>query len=298
VIRTRKDAHIVHRADIKSKMSDMTGTQKHSISDLLQRLNSADAGAAWVAFIDRFAPLMMKTVTQFDYRQDRSNECFVYICEKLSDQDFRRLQKFNTAGTSKFRHWLSTVVFNLCVDWHRTEFGRATVLPAITALPAFDQLIYRYIYQQGMSRHSCYQTIKSDFPELTKDQLSASLSRIHSLLTPRQRWRLRARSRRALTAGAESPGLHVSQVQDPGLDPESLAQAQEQATNLQTALSRLSIDHRLLLQLRFQEGLTFERIARLEQLGNAHRARRYVQAALDALYCQLQKVNIGRKRQN
>jgi RNA polymerase sigma factor (sigma-70 family) len=279
-------------------MIDMAGTQKHNTNDLLQRLNSADASAAWVVFIDRFSPMMMKTVSQFEFQQDRRNECFMYVCEKLSDQHFRRLQKFNTAGTAKFRHWLSTVVFNLCVDWHRAEFGRATILPAISALPAFDQLVYRYIYKQGLSHHSCYQTIKTDFPELTEDQVSASLSRIHTLLTPRQRWQLRVRSRRAGIAGSESPALHVSQMQDPGPDPESLAQTQEQATSLQTAMSLLSIDHRLLLQLRFQEGLTFERIARLELLGNAHRARRHVQAALDALHVQLQKLNVGRKRQN
>ena len=55
----------------------MTGEQKHNISDLLQRLNSTDASAAWAVFIDLFSALIMKTVSQFDYRQDRSNECFL-----------------------------------------------------------------------------------------------------------------------------------------------------------------------------------------------------------------------------
>ncbi len=276
----------------------MMDKQERDISDLLQRLNSTEAGAAWAAFIDRYAPLIMKTVNQLEFRQDRSSECFLFVCEKLCNQQFNRLQKFNTAGKATFRNWLSTVVFNLCIDWHRAEFGRATVLPPITALPAFDRLVYRYCYEQEMSRDSCYQTIKTDFPELTNDQVSASLHRIHSLLTPRQRWQLNMRNRRRDNTSTDSPGFPTERFQDPGPDPDALAQTEEEVVALQAALSRLSTEHRLLLHLRFQEGLTFKRIARLEHLGDSHRARRRVQAALDALYIQLKRAHIGQKRQN
>ena len=276
----------------------MTDEQKHNISDLLQRLNSAEAGAAWAVFVDQYSALIMKTVGQFDYREDRSNECFLSVCEKLCDDNFRRLQQFNTTGTATFNNWLSTVVFNLCVDWHRTEFGRATIVPAIAALPAFDRLVYRYCYQLGMSRDSCYQTIKSDFPELGKDQIAASLSRIHSLLTPRQRWRLSLRNRRGENIEVNSPGSHDAQIQDQKPGPDELAQAEKELADLQLAFSRLSVEHSLLLHLRFQEGLSFSRIALLEQLGDSHRARRHVQAALDALYIQLQRVNSRQKRRN
>ena len=239
----------------------------------------------------------MKTVGQFEYRQERSTECFLYVCEKLSDRQFRRLLQFNTAGTAKFRNWLSTVVFNLCIDWHRAEFGRAVMLPAIAVLPAFDQLVYRHCYVQGMSQGSCFQTIKTDFPELTSEQVTASLGRIHSLLTPRQRWQLSLRNRRGNHTGVDSEASTPEQLQDPGPDPDSLVQAEEETASLQEALYRLSIDHRLLLQLRFQEGLTFKRIAHVEHLGNTHRARRRVEAALDALYIQLKRGHTGRKRQ-
>jgi len=276
----------------------MTGEQKHNISRLLQRLNTADAGSAWAVFIDRYSPLIMKTLGQFEYRQDRSNECFLHVCEKLCERQFRRLQKFNTEGTAQFHNWLSTVVFNLCVDWHRSEFGRATMLPAISALPAFDQLIYRCCYEQDMSRATCFQSIKSDFPELTSEQVSASLCRIHSLLTPRQRWQINARKRHRIDSGEEASSLTAEQIRDPGLEPDSLAQAEEEVAALQTALLQLSAYQRLLLHLRFQEGLAFSRIARLENLGDPHRARRHVHRALDALYVQLQKNQPGRKRQN
>ena len=279
-------------------MNGMTGEQKHNISDLLHRLNSPDAGAAWAAFIDRYSPLIMKVLSQFEYGQDRGNECFLYVCEKLCDRQFQRLQKFNTAGTASFRNWLATVVFNLCVDWHRKEFGRARVLPAISVLPAFDQLVYRYRYELGMDREACYQTIKADFPELSSKQFSGSLQRIHSLLTPRQRWQLSVPNRRRSSAGPDLSNARMEQVEDPGAGPDSLAQTEEEVASLQAALSRLTTDQRLLLYLRFQEGLTFGKIAQLEHLGDAHRARRHIQAALDALFIQFQRVHSGRKRQN
>ena len=140
-------------------MSDGRIKSGSSIAALLHRLNAADAGSAWAEFIDRYSALIMKTVTHFEYEQDRSNECFLYVCEKLCDHHFRRLNKFNTSGSAKFRNWLSTVVFNLCVDWHRKKFGRATVLPAISVLPALDQLVFQHYYKLGLSQESCYQSI-------------------------------------------------------------------------------------------------------------------------------------------
>ncbi len=284
-------------AKLAEHMSHGRSQSESSISGLLHRLNSADAGSAWAEFIDRYSGLMMKTVTQFDYEQHRGNECFLFVCEKPCDQQFRRLQKFNTAGSASFRNWLSTVVFNLCVDWHRREFGRASILPAISALPALDRLVYRHCYELDMDQQSCYQAIRSDFPGLGREQVTASLARIHSLLTPHQRWKLSMRKRAQGNSLSGQTGIGAEQIPDPGPGPETLAQNEEKAAWLQTALSRLSTDQRLLLQLRFQEGLTFGKIAKLENLGDAHRARRHVQAALDALYIQLQKPGSGQTRQ-
>ena len=117
-------------------MTDDHRDGKKATADLLRRLRSADAGAAWVEFLDLYAPLIMNTAGQFEYEQDRISECFLYACAQLNDNGFRRLLKFNTTGKATFRTWLGSVVFNLCVDWHRREYGRASLLPAISALPA------------------------------------------------------------------------------------------------------------------------------------------------------------------
>jgi len=276
----------------------MTGSMENNLDHLLHQLNSGEAGAAWAAFIDAYAGLMMRTVIQFEYEQDRSNECFLYVCEKLYEDGFRRLLTFNTAGRSSFSSWLTTVVFNLCIDWHRKEFGRARMLPAIAALPAFDQRVYQYCYEEQMSADECYEMLKSEIPGLLRAQVPDALGRIHTLLTPRQRWQLSVRLRGRNRTRTQASRDFLERIPDPAPAPESLARSQEEAEALNCAMAQLTADQRILLNLRFREGLTYERIARMEQLGDAHRARRKVQSALDALRIELQTLFSKQKRQN
>jgi len=254
-----------------------------SVADILHRLSSSDAGPGWAKFLDCYSGLIMKSAQQFEYQQDRSTECFLFVCEKLNDDGFRRLLKFNTSGRTSFRTWLGTVVFNLCVDWHRHEYGRATLLPAISAMPAFDQAVYKLVIEQGQDKETTFQTLKADFPDLTRNLVDISVKRVVSILTPRQRWQISVRIyRKRRNAGVRSSGL-MEFLPDPGAGPELEAQKQQDLDRMQDALNRLPSSQRLLLRLRFQEGLSLKRIAELGQLGDTSRAWRHLQAALKAL---------------
>jgi RNA polymerase sigma factor (sigma-70 family) len=274
----------------------MTDERKHDIGDLLRRLNSADAGPAWVEFIDRYAQVIINTAAQFEYTQDRIDDCFLYVCEKLNDDGFRRLLTFDTGGKAKFRTWLGAVVFNLCVDWHRQEFGRARLLPAIAALPAFDQSVYRLIIEQGMRKESGFQKLRMDFPDLTRESVANSLSRIHSLLTPRQRWQILVRNRGRKPSGSDPLGGMVEFLPGPEPGPDADTQDRQELEALQEAMSRLPAEKRLLLRLRFQEGLSLEKIAQLRRLGDSNRAWRHIQAAMKELVQEIQCRTSSQKR--
>jgi RNA polymerase sigma factor (sigma-70 family) len=282
---------------MKKDQFDKNDPEK-SVADILHRLSSCDAGPAWVEFLDRYSGLIMKTATQFEYQQDRSNECFLFVCEKLNDDGFRRLLKFNTSGRSRFRTWLGTVVFNLCVDWHRHEFGRATLLPAISALPAFDQAVYHLAIEQGMDKESTFQTLQADFPDLTRDLIESAVIRVYTLLTPRQRWQLTVRNRRRQLARGKHNADQVELIPNLGAGPELEAQKQQDLDRLQDAMCLLPARQRFLLCLRFQEGLSLKRIAELSQLGDTNRAWRHLQAALKALSQNMHSSNFEEKRKN
>lgn len=261
---------------------------ERSVAELLKQLSSADAGAAWVEFLDRYAQLIINVASQIEFEQDRINECFLFVCEKLNDDGFRRLLKFNTSGKAKFRTWLGSVVFNLCVDWHRREYGRVRLLPAIAALPAFDQTVYHLVIEQAMASEACYQKLKTDFPDLSRESVANSLRRIHSILTPRQRWQISVRNRGRKPVGGDPMQGQIEGLPDPSAGPEMQAQKQQELETLKNAISHLPARQRLLLHLRYQEGLSLKKIAQLQKLGDSNRAWRHIQAAINALFVNIQ----------
>jgi RNA polymerase sigma factor (sigma-70 family) len=278
-------------------MGDRSRDQS-TTANLLHRLSSTDAGVAWVEFLELYAPLIMSTASQFEYEQDRINDCFLYVCEQLNDAGFRRLLKFDTAGRARFRTWLGSVVFNLCVDWHRREYGRATLLPAISALPAFDQSVYRMVVEQGMDKETCFQSLRADFPDLTRELIARAVARVWALLTPRQRWQISVRNRGRKQARASSSQEYFEWLPDPAMGPDAVAEQRQAFESLQDAMSRLPAEQRLLLRLRFQEGLTLKKIAQLKYRGDVNVAWRRIHAATDALFRYLQHAASAEKRKN
>ena len=65
--------------------------------------------------------------------------------------------------------------------------------------------------------------------------------------------------------------------------PEALVQSEQDRQQLHNAMARLEPQQRLLLQLRYQQDLTLEEVARLTGLGDPFRARRKIDAALATL---------------
>jgi len=279
-------------------MSDRR-TDKHlsekSDGALVRELKSANAWSAWSEFLHRHAALIMKTAGQFKYEQDRKNDCFLFVSEKLSEDGFKRLLRYKPRQNVSFRAWLITVIFNLCIDWHRKEFGRATLLPAISALPTFDQFVYRYNFEQGMPVEECLQVLSTDFPAVTRQMLSQAISRIHQVLTPRQRWQISVRLRRKRRSG-DLPIKDMQQLPSPALDPSVITQEQQDLETLQAAMKALSARQRLLLHFRFYDGLTLKQIAQFIRLGDSSRAWRHIQDALQALSDQYPSVDTSKYR--
>ena len=272
----------------------LKSTQKSAeVRSLLHRLNGSDPGAAWAEFIDHYSPVILKLVNQFEYEQGRRDECFLFVCENLCSNGFRRLLKFNTRGKASFGTWLSSVVFNLCVDWHRREFGRSTLLPAISALSEFDQSVYRVCFEQGMDKRSGLNFLEEDFPGLDGQMLSESMARIHQVLTPRQRWKLVAKKALGPRSQVRTDEAEAQSGAFEG--PENEARRKEAELLIKNALGRLPRDQRLAVVLRYIQGMTLREVAEILGLADPFRARRLIQAALEQLASEI-PVDIGSKR--
>lgn len=257
-----------------------------AISGLLAGLSSASADAAWAEFLARYSPLITRIAQMHNVGNDRAEDCFAYISNALSDDGFRRLRCFRPEGPARFRTWLTAVVSNLCVDWLRKERGRIRPLRRVARLPELDQEVYRCIYDQGMSRAQCLETLAPRFPKLTEAQVSEINARLFGLLTSQQRWHLSARTKAShpavgdLACDEDDP---VWQLAAPEPGPDDLAAEMQERRRLQDALAQLPPRQRLLLRLRYEQDLTLAEVARLTGQPDPFRANRQIQAALDAL---------------
>lgn len=262
------------------RMSDET------VIDLLERLSSGRADAAWGEFLARYSHLIQRVIRRYEAGEDRADECFVYVCGALSDQGFRRLRSYRPDGPARFPTWLMAVVANLCVDWRRKERGRVRPFIKVSRLPELDQQVYRSIYLRRMSRVQCLAALAPRFPSLNLAKVAEINARLFALLTPQQRWQLSARGGllhpHVPSAGSEGddPAWQVA-APDPGPDDDAVKS--QEVERLQEALSRLPADQRLLLRLRYEQGLTLAEVARLMGQPDPFRTNRRIQSALDAL---------------
>lgn len=263
--------------------SSMEDTQ---ITQLLQRLRSYQAQEAWAEFLADFSPLILQVIQLIERDDDSIADCYLYVCEQLSQKQFRRLTLFRPGGPASFRTWLRAVVRNLCLDWRRREFGRHRVFESIQRLPALEREVFHAVFEQGFSVTEAFLSLRGKSPALEERQVEEAVEGVRRILTPRQLWLLQA-DRPELPAGALDPdGTGTppdERIVDSRPNPESLAAWNEEQTNLSRALAGLSKDDRLILRLRYERELTLDKVAKVTGLKDAQAADRRIREILARL---------------
>ncbi len=266
--------------------------EEGDVGELLDRLESSERSQAWSEFLDSYAPLILQVVHQFERDPDRSADCFVFVCEELSRNRCRRLRRYDPTKGTSFSTWVQTIVHNLCLDWHRKQVGRFRLFRSLSGLSALDEEVYRCVYARGLSSEETLLVLRPAYADLTESRVAESLGRIRRRLTPRQHWLLSTLKPRVVPlangAAGEGPTLE-RQIPDPGPDPELLAERQEKRARLAGALVRLSEEDRLLVRLRYEQGLTLQRVASLAGLQNAQQADRRLKETLDILRHEMER---------
>lgn len=257
-----------------------------SVTAILQALRSRDAGDAWVEFLESYGPVLYQAARAYAANQDAATDCYVYICEQLAENRFRRLLKFNSNGQATFTTWLRVVARNLCFDWHRKQSGRQRPFKSLQDLSPLELEIYNWRFVRGASTNEMLERIVSMFPAVRPDELSAVEERLQSYLSSRQQWLLSRRrqpeANTALAIDTEEDGAAL-EVADPRPDQESQLATKQQLEQLRKGLTSLPADERLLIQLRFEQELTIDEVARLCGLGDGQRVLRKLAIILKKL---------------
>jgi RNA polymerase sigma factor (sigma-70 family) len=256
------------------------------IARIIEQLASKEFGQAWSEFLDAYSSLIFHTVKLFERDADPVADCFLFVCERLSEKQFRRLRSFKLGGAARFSTWLRVVVRNLCLDWRRKEYGRHRVFQSIARLEALDQAIFHCIYEQSLSKDECIIILRANYPRLTMAELEAGAERVRSALTNRQIWLVAARRRKLQQLEhepADDPQKSSPELIDPAPDPESLLIMNEHREAFERALTRLTKPERLLIKLRFEQELTLQEIATLLGLKDAQTVDRRQREIIDKL---------------
>ncbi len=159
------------------------------VARVLGRLSTRDAADAWREFLDAYAALILHVIRTGARDPDDASDCFLFVCEKLSQNKFRRLRRFRTDGPASFSTWLRAVVRNLSIDWHRKRAGRRRAVRSISRLPVLEQELFRCDMasrmrpktsprSEGSSMPSRTRNRKSGFPRCTRSSRSRSPRRI------------------------------------------------------------------------------------------------------------------------
>jgi RNA polymerase sigma factor (sigma-70 family) len=201
----------------------------------------------------------------FDY--DHAMDRFVYVCEKLSEHDFRRLKAVRYAGShGDLTPWLLQVARNLSINWAQSEDGRKRLLKPIAKLPARDQRIFELYFWKGLSPSLICERIEMETgSSIDLADALASLEKIFSLLSRKKLWRLmsnlaRARGEVSIDEMNEENPTAFQPV-DLRPDPERELLEKESDRRLHRAMDSLSTRQKLVVSLRYEEALSASDIA-------------------------------------
>lgn len=252
------------------------------IKPVLSARSSAERESSWCAFLDRYSGLIYHVVGSFDRDPDRRGNCFLFVCEQLAAGDFRRLRKFNQAGRAAFSTWLCAVVRNLCLDWHRKEHGRHRVFGSIARRSPMEQLLFEFVFRRRLSAEEAREELSRRGFELSFTAVEERIGDLRRCLSSRQLWLLSSGKTVLDSIDDEREGSHVEQA-DPSPDPEALVALRETQQHVSVALAALPEADRLLIRLRYQEGLTLQQVAALVGLKDAQTADRRLRDIIDCL---------------
>jgi RNA polymerase sigma factor (sigma-70 family) len=261
--------------------------QDSAVASILKELRSSPSRETWQEFLRQYSPVIFQTCQYSTSNADQAADCFLFACEQLCRNNFRRLLRFRLEGSARFSTWLRVVVRNLCLDWLRKQFGRPRLFRSIARLSQLDGEVYRCRYEQGLSLDETLVSLCPSFPGLTMEQLAAAEEQVEKSLSSRQLWLMSTRRASLRMQGQEtSVGLIDTPAMEPmdaRPNPESVLADQEQEDRVRSAVGKLPKLERLLIRLRFEEALSLQEIAGLTGLGDAQRVHRRVAEVLEKL---------------
>ena len=211
----------------------MDTTPPPELANLLEAGDPASVDRAWQVFLRRHNDTILRATRCFSSDYDGQMDRYGHVLEELRRDNFKRLRSYSEDPRGRFRTWIMVVCRRLCVDYHRSLYGRA----------------------------------RESGNDARED---------------------RARRRRLVDMMVDE--LNPDGQRDTrAMNPERELLNQELSQALESALAQLEPEDRLLLQLRYYDGLPVRKVALVMRYPTVFHVYRRLKPLLRALREQLEE---------
>ena len=242
----------------------------------MAELQRGDTNAAWDLFLDRYRRLVFAAIRHYAQDYDDVMDVFARVCESLREADLKRLRSYlaQPSHTARFSTWLVTVVRHLTVDWFRHRDGRRRISSVAGELPPLRRRIFEHVFLHKRSHVEAYELMRcTECIDLSFGQFLVEVSATYRAVGDGRRGRIL----RELVG----PPPPLEEHEDDSTP------AHDRREELEYALSALSAEERVAVQMYVVEEMPAESVAKVIGWPNAKAVYNRVYRALDVMRARL-----------
>jgi RNA polymerase sigma factor (sigma-70 family) len=197
----------------------------------------------------------------FEHHSELGNDCFLYVFEKLNEDDSRRIKAYK--GRCTFRTFLYSVTSKLIIDFRRNRFGYKVLPKYYWEFDGINRHIFKLFFYQNLTVDWAENAVKSEF-KLSQEEAQERVDIVERRI---RESRLGGKSR------IDTHEIHVEEVdcltsedKKPGpeeivIATETLKQKEYFVKVLKEEVQKLDDEDSLILQLYFEQALTAKQIS-------------------------------------
>ena len=252
------------------------------MDEWVAELQRGKLDAAWDLFLDRYRRLIFAAIRHYAQDYDDVMDVFARVCEALRSDELRRLRGWveQAHHRARFSTLLVTVVRHLTVDWFRHRDGRRRLSVVAEGLPPLRRRIFEHVFLDQRSHVEAYELMRSaDALDLSFGRFLAEVSGTYRAVTQGRRGRI------LRELGEPVPEVHAEQ--------DDSAVARERREELEAALTLLSAEERVAVELFVVEEMPADAVAKVVGWSNAKAVYNRVYRALAVMRSRLEETREG-----
>lgn len=133
----------------------------------------------WEHFLELYSNLILKVCWSFCSDYDQCMNYYLYVCTRLKANNYRVLAQYDAnlnEDSALFTTWLTTVVRNMCIDFHRNKNGRARLPVLVQRMSDETQYFYHCYFFEHRTLAEIELLLQTKYPDCNSTVLDLKKS--------------------------------------------------------------------------------------------------------------------------